>query len=79
MERSSDVLRRINELARERLQIWSKGHLTEQDRERITRLSLELDRLWERRREELAARAHGMPLRRVLTGELRRRGEPGAA
>lgn len=79
MERQSEILKRINELARERLQIWSKGHLTEQDRERITRITLELDRLWEKRREELAARAHGMPLRRVLGGEVRRTEESGAA
>lgn len=79
LERQSEVLRRINELARERLHIWSKGHLTEQDRERITRITLELDRLWEKRREELAARAHGMPLRRVLAGDVHRGQESGAA
>ncbi len=77
MDRQSEILKRINELARERLQLWSKGHLTEQDRERITRLTLELDRLWERRREERAAMAHGMPLRRLLAGDLRRPGQSG--
>ncbi|MBE3598924.1 MAG: DUF2630 family protein [Limnochordaceae bacterium] len=72
MERSSDILKRINELAAERLRLWSKGHLTDQDRERIGRITMELDRLWEKRREERAALAHGMPIRRILAGDLRR-------
>lgn len=72
MERQSDILRRINDLAAERLALWSKGHLSDQDRERISQITMELDRLWEKRREERGAVAHGMPLRRLLGGDLRR-------
>ncbi|HEY8498693.1 MAG TPA: hypothetical protein VIK90_05550 [Limnochordales bacterium] len=74
METSSEILKRINELAAQRLALWSKGHLTDQDRERISQITMELDRLWEKRREERAAMAHGMPLRRILAGDLRRSG-----
>lgn len=72
MERSSEILKRINELAAQRLALWSKGHLTDQDRERISQITMELDRLWEKRREERAAAAHGIPIRRILAGDLKR-------
>lgn len=72
MERQSDIVKRINELAAERMGLWSRGHLTDQDRERISRITMELDRLWEKRREERAAAAHGMPVRRILASDLRR-------
>lgn len=72
MERSSEILKRINELAAQRLALWCKGHLTDQDRERISQITMELDRLWEKRREERAAAAHGIPIRRILAGDLKR-------
>jgi hypothetical protein len=59
----AEVLRRIDELAREEHEFFereSRGKVTEDDRERFRRLEVMLDQCWDLLRQRRARRAAGL-------------------
>ena len=59
----SEVLGRINELAREEHELFereSRGKVTDTDRERLRRIEVTLDQCWDLLRQRRARRAAGL-------------------
>jgi uncharacterized protein DUF2630 len=53
------VLNHINQLVKEEEHLYGRNELTEDDRERLTRLKVELDQCWDLLRQRRALREFG--------------------
>ena len=58
-DRDQSVLKHINELVQEEEQLYGRSEITEDDRERLNKLKVELDRCWDLLRQRRALREFG--------------------
>lgn len=58
-KKDESVLNHINRLVSEEEQLYGKGELTENDRERLSELKVELDQCWDLLRQRRALREFG--------------------